>query len=78
MSIKTSFKMIGSLTLRVNEHRSVQSNVILSSVVTVTSYLICVFDTVACGESVLLSEEYCVVDRVRLLLRIYAARGVGR
>ena len=49
---------------------------ILNSVV--TSYLICVFDTVACGESALLSEEYCVVDRVRLLLRIYAARGVDR
>ncbi len=69
--------MIGSLTLGGNEHCSVQSNVILSSVVTVTSYLICVFDTVACGESALLSEEYCVVDRVRSLLHIYAARGVG-
>ncbi len=32
---------------RVNEHRSVQSIMILNGAVTVTSYLICVFDTEA-------------------------------
>ncbi len=49
---------------------------ILISAVTVTSYLICVFDTVALGESALLSEEYCVVDRVRSLLRIFMQQEV--
>ncbi len=42
---------------RVDEHRSVQSIVILNDTVTVTSYLICVFDTEAWRESACLMKS---------------------
>ena len=59
-----------SWLFRVDEHRCVQSIVILIGAVTVTSYLICVFDTEAWRESACFSEEYRVVYQVRSLLRI--------
>ncbi len=48
---------------RVDEHRSVQSIVILNGAVTVTSYLICVFDTEAWRESA------CLVKNIVLSIK---------
>ncbi len=70
VSLKTSSRMIGSLTLESMSIVVSNQFMILNGAVTVTSYLICVFDTIAWGESALLSEEYRVVDRVMSLLRI--------